>query len=64
MSAEGEDVKRRALFAEMARQMASPEGLESMMMEQAIMARVTKVRYDAYVKAGFTPEQAIQLCRT
>lgn len=56
-----EDIKRKALFNDVARQMR--DGLDQLMAEQALLASYAKVRYDAFVKAGFTPDQAIQLCR-
>lgn len=30
---------------------------------QQVHARLTKAKYDALVREGFTPEQAIQLCK-
>lgn len=37
--------------------------IDQTMMELALAARFTKLRYDQFLKAGFTPEQAIQLCK-
>lgn len=56
-----DEVKRRAAFAELARLLG--EDCDRFAMEQAVLARYQKARFDAYVKAGFTPEQAIQLCK-
>lgn len=44
-------------------QMMSGDNLDQTLMQFAILARATKLRYEAFLKAGFTPDQAIQLCK-
>jgi hypothetical protein len=53
------EVKRKALFDRALKEMND----EQFEFEQAILARYAKARFDQFVKAGFTPEQAIQLCK-
>ena len=56
-----EQVKRKALLNSLIAQLTN--NLEDTMTEAALLARYAKVRYDAFVKAGFTPDQAVQLCK-
>lgn len=59
---EDKEVARRALFNDVASKL-SGDALDQFMAEQAVLARYTKLRYDAFLKAGFTPEQAINLVK-
>lgn len=56
-----EDSKRKALFNELARQ--TRDNNDQFIAEQNLLAASAKVRFDAFVKAGFTPDQAIQLIK-
>lgn len=38
--------------------------LPTILASLAIVAQVHKAAYDAHIKAGFTPEQALVLCKT
>ena len=49
--------ERSALNETMRRDLGAPEMLESM----RLLARHSKMRFDAYVEAGFTPDQALRL---
>lgn len=40
------------------------ENMPAMLEHIILTARLTKAKYDALIKEGFTKEQAIELCKT
>lgn len=56
-----EDVRRTAAFQHTARLVS--DNMEHMTREHELIARVAKIKFDAYVKAGFTTDQAVQLVK-
>lgn len=58
---EDKQVRANASFAASAQTLLGD--WDQFLSEQALLARIKKATFDAYVKAGFTVDQAIQLCR-